>query len=208
VPCAFQDETSHQPTIHSCSLACLLPAWFTNASPTPWPGTSVSEYNLRPSYPSTTNINKRILSNMCHEIYWLLPCGHPRIIHTYCEDYFSEWTELGSPSPCPWLAKTRGELDNECAFCTQPECPYQGRGWWCCNCKRRNIGQPQLLCRNSPPPIAVGDPSPDLATKLVCGHDRCAKCTSDFEQYVFPVLLMGLRGMYRGLAYLGLPGAF
>lgn len=119
---------------------------------------------------------------MCHEIYWLLPCGHPRVIITHCEEYLLAVAPLGLSSPCPWLAKTRGELDNERAFCTQPECPYQGRGWWCCNCMKRNIKQPDFFCDNTPAPVNADDPTADLFVEVVCGHDRCAECMSDLEQ--------------------------
>lgn len=120
---------------------------------------------------------------MCHEIFWLLPCDHYRVIHNYCEDFLFELTPLGLPSPCTRPAKTRGELDNEHAFCTQPECQYQGRGWWCCNCKGRNVGLPQDVCQNPPPPVVFGNPPPDLSTESKCAHARCAECTSDPEHY-------------------------
>ncbi|KAH6636905.1 hypothetical protein F5144DRAFT_486384 [Chaetomium tenue] len=128
---------------------------------------------------------------MCHAIIWELPCGHRRVLRTNCDDYSSESTPLGSSSSCPTLFKTYGDLDNKGAFCTEPKCQYQGRGWWCCSCLGRNVGHSGVVCRNSQPPALVGNPLPGPSrdeprpstepgpSTVACDHRRCAGCTSD-----------------------------
>ncbi|EAQ90624.1 predicted protein [Chaetomium globosum CBS 148.51] len=116
---------------------------------------------------------------MCHEIIWELPCGHRRILRTNCDDYSSEPTPPGSSSSCRMLPKTYGDLDNKGAFCIEPKCQYQRRGWCCCSCLNRNLGHPEVVCRNSPSPAPAGSPPPGPSPELACGHRRCAGCMSD-----------------------------
>ncbi|KAK3299271.1 uncharacterized protein B0H64DRAFT_387933 [Chaetomium fimeti] len=116
---------------------------------------------------------------MCRETFWQLPCGHPRTIHMFCEEFSFKPGPLDQPLPCIRLTRTEGHLASIYAFCTHPGCQYQGLGWWCCSCKQRNVGSQWAgVCSNTPTHI-IANRRPDMRIEPGCGHCRCVQCQSD-----------------------------